>query len=304
MDYLQGQIFTLQNQLSHSDIFMKTHFKQAEGSIDHLTTGMSLLYFMVKKINTTIAAEKTFFEGGSGGGGEGGSGSGAGSGSGDKEKGKEDPHSTRAKSVEDSSTKGEKSKSQGPQLQDHEEGSRRDKEKGKQVLQSSDEDYYYQGEQDDFDAFNIQEEEHEDMEELPGINEFEEEVFDDFEGEAEVPSDPAFTAEFNKQSQDLKRKKGELEKISQVITKKAELLKTENQEKQRLHNLKVQRRKLDVRLKLRDSWDMARTMFGLPQKSANNDKDLFQLLDSYKTANPDNSTYMEALRLEITRSWI
>ena len=45
-------------------------------------------------------------------------------------------------------------------------------------------------------------------------------------------SDPAFTAEFNKQQQDLKRKKGELEKISQVITKKAELLKTENQEKQ------------------------------------------------------------------------
>ena len=28
----------------------------------------------------------------------------------------------------------------------------RDKGKGKQVLQSSDEDYYYQGEQDDFDA--------------------------------------------------------------------------------------------------------------------------------------------------------
>ena len=68
-----------------------------------------------------------------------------------------------------------------------------------------------------------------------------------------MPSDPAFTAEFNKQSQDLKRKKGELEKISQVITKKAELLKAENQEKKRLHNLKVQRRKLDVRLKLGDS---------------------------------------------------
>ena len=116
-----------------------------------------------------------------------------------------------------------------------------------------------------------------------------------------MPSDPAFSAEFNKQSQDLKRKKGELEKISQVITKKAELLKAENQEKQRLHNLKVQRRKLDVKLKLGDSWDMARRMFGLPQKSTINDKDFFQLLDSYRTANPENSTYMEALRLEITR---
>ena len=108
---------------------MKTHFKQVEGSIDHLTTGMSLLYSMVKKIYTTTAAERTFFEGGSGGGGEGGSSSGAGSGSGDKEKGKKDPHSTRAKYVDDSSTKGEKSKSQGPQPQDHEEGSRRDKGK-------------------------------------------------------------------------------------------------------------------------------------------------------------------------------
>ena len=299
MDYLQGQIFTLQDQLAHTDADMKIHFQKVEGSIDHLTTGISLLYSMVKKINTTTPAKRTFFEGGSGGGGEGGSGSGAGSGSGDKAKGKEDPHSHRAKSVEDSSTKGEKSKSQQPQPQDQEE-SRRDKGKGKQQA-SSDEDYYYLGEQDDFDAFNIQEEEVHEDEELPGVNEQEQEVYDEFVEEAEVPSDPAFNAEFNKQSQDLKRKKGELEKISQVITKKAELLKAENQEKQRLHNLKVQRRKLDVRLKLGDSWDMARRMFGLPQKSTNNDKDFFQLLDSYRTANPDNSTYMEALRLEISR---
>ena len=59
-----------------------------------------------------------------------------------------------------------------------------------------------------------------------------------------------------------------------------------------LYNLKVQRRKLDVRLKLGDSWDMARRMFGLPQKSANNDKDFLQLLDSYKTTNPYNSIYI------------
>ena len=299
MDYLQGQIFTLQDQLAHTDADMKIHFHKVEGSIDHLTTGMSLLYSMVKNINTTTPSERTFFEGGSGGGGEGGSGSGAGSGSGDKAKSKEDPHSHRAKSVEDSSTKGEKSKSQQPQPQDQEE-SRRDKGKGKHQA-SSDEDYYYLGEQDDFDAFNMQEDEVHEDEELPGVNEQEQEVYDEFVEEAEVPSDPAFTAEFNKQSQDLKRKKGELEKISQVITKKAELFKAENQEKQRLHNLKVQSRKLDVRLKLGDSWDMARRMFGLPQKSTNNDKDFFQLLDSYRTANPENSTYMEALRLEISR---
>ena len=146
-----------------------------------------------------------------------------------------------------------------------EEESRRNKGKGKQVLQSSDEDYYYQGEQDDFDAFNILEEEQEDVEELLGVNEYEEKAsFDDYEEEGKVPSDPAFNEEFKKQQQDLKRKEGELEKISQVITKKAELIKAENEEKQRLHNLKVQRRKLQVRLKLGDSWDVARRMFGLP----------------------------------------
>ena len=162
------------------------------------------------------------------------------------------------------------------------EESGRDKGKGKQVLQSSDEDYYYQGEHDDFDAFNIQEKEQEEAEELPRVNENKEEaLFDDWEEEGEVPSNPLFNEEFKKQQQNLKRKEGELEKISQVITKKAELLKAENEEKQRLHNLKVQRRNLDVRLKLGDSWDMVRRMFGLPQKSTNNDREFFQLLDSY-----------------------
>ena len=42
-------------------------------------------------------------------------------------------------------------------------------------------------------------------------------------------------------------------------------------------------------------------MFGLPQKSTNNDREFLQLLDNYRTANPDNSLYMEALRLEISR---
>ena len=92
-----------------------------------------------------------------------------------------------------------------------------------------------------------------------------------------------------------------MEKIHQVISKKADLLKLENQEKQHLHNLRVERRRLDVRLKLGDKWDEARRVFGLPQKSTNNDKDFLHLLDSYRKTNPDNSLYMEALRLEITR---
>ena len=133
------------------------------------------------------------------------------------------------------------------------------------------------------------------------MNETEEEAsFDDWE-EGELPSDPKFNEEFKKQQLDLRRKEDELEKISQVISKKVELLKSENEEKQRLHNLKIQQRRLDVRLKLGDSWDKVRRMFGLPQKSTNNDRDFLRLLDNYKTANPDNSLYMEALRLEITR---
>ena len=42
-------------------------------------------------------------------------------------------------------------------------------------------------------------------------------------------------------------------------------------------------------------------MFGLPQKITNNDRDFLHLLDMYRIANPYNSLYMEALRLEITR---
>ena len=42
-------------------------------------------------------------------------------------------------------------------------------------------------------------------------------------------------------------------------------------------------------------------MFGLPQKSTNNDIDFLHILDMYRTVNPDNSLYTEALRLEITR---
>ena len=94
LDFIQGQLFNLQTQANYSDVYMKTHFKQVEGSIEHMTTGMSLLYSMIKKINTTTTAERTFFEGGSGGGGEGGSG--YGTCSGNKGKGKEDPHASRA----------------------------------------------------------------------------------------------------------------------------------------------------------------------------------------------------------------
>ena len=66
----------------NSDVYMKTHFKKVESALDHLNTGLHLLYSMVKKENPPTADERTFFEGGSGGGGESGGGGGSGSGSG------------------------------------------------------------------------------------------------------------------------------------------------------------------------------------------------------------------------------
>ena len=103
---MANYLISITRLINHSDAYMRTHFRQVEGSIEHLTTGMSLLYSMVKKINTTTVAERTFFEGGSGGGGEGGSGSSVGSESIDKGKGKEDPYTSRAKSVEDPQLRG------------------------------------------------------------------------------------------------------------------------------------------------------------------------------------------------------
>ena len=109
LDFIQGQVFSLQTQVQHSDAYMKTHFQQVESALDHLNTGMGLLYSMVKKVNTTTHVERTFFEGGSGGSG--------GSAGGVaqvlvlaqemvKGQAKEVPQSGKAKSVEDSSTKG------------------------------------------------------------------------------------------------------------------------------------------------------------------------------------------------------
>ena len=122
---------------------------------------------MIKKEHPPNAKDRTFFEGGpSGGAGSGGGGGGSGSGSSsdygtDKGKRKEDPHSEKSKSVEDTSTKGEKQEA------------KKYKEKGKQVM--SDEDFYYQGEQDDFQAFKTQKE-------PPTENEYEQEaLFDEWE---------------------------------------------------------------------------------------------------------------------------
>ena len=102
--------------------------------------------------------------------------------------------------------------------------------------------YYYRGEHDDFDAYvdveAITKNEAE-ADDLPGYKEPEEEFnFEDWE--EDIPLDPWFEEELKKQRLDLRKKADELEKISDVIKIKAELQKVENKEKQRLHNIQIQ----------------------------------------------------------------
>ena len=94
-----------------------------------------------------------------------------------------------------------------------------------------DDDYYNQGEHDNFDAFSIQEEEQE-QEELPGVNELKEDdaSFDDWE-EGEVPSNPIFNEEFKKQQLDLRRKEMSWRRYLKLSRRKLSCLNLKNEEK-------------------------------------------------------------------------
>ena len=82
----------------------------------------------------------------------------------------------------------------------------------------------------------------------PGYKESEQENFDDwYKDDTPLDIDPLFEDEYRKQQSDLRRKEDEIEKIAQVVTQRAQLQKVENDEKQRLHDLKFQKRRLDVR---------------------------------------------------------
>ena len=148
LDFMQGQLFNLQTKTGHNDSYMKTHFKKVEDALDHLTIGMQLFYTMIKYENPPTAKDRAFFEGGSRGRGGSGEEGGPGSGTGRTPR-DEDPQAVKSKSVEESSTKGENKGASGS-------GGRGDKGKGKQHINSSDDEFYYQGEQDDFDAFKSQ----------------------------------------------------------------------------------------------------------------------------------------------------
>ncbi|KAK1398644.1 hypothetical protein POM88_008507 [Heracleum sosnowskyi] len=113
--------------------------------------------------------------------------------------------------------------------------------------------------------------------------------------------DPAFEEELKKQQEEIRRKKDENVKVSQIISEKLQLQKAEHEEKQRLHSLQVKDRKLDIRLKKGEKWAKAKEMFTLPQKGSNNDKEFIGLLQKFLKVNPDNSVYMKALQEEILR---
>ena len=156
---------------------------------------------------------------------------------------------------------------------------------------------YYSGEQDEFDIFDVPAEPVE--EDKFGIYEAEEESnFEDWEEEA--PVDPVFEEELKKQQAELKRKEAELKKVSQIIDKKKEIQREENLEKQRLHNIRVEERRRDVKLKIGARWDEARRVFDLPQLSTNNDRKFLHLLDRLETANPNYDMYMNAIKVEIS----
>ena len=135
---------------------------------------MKHLYYMIKNANPPNDEQSTFFEGGSGEGGPG------------TEGGDENPNTPKSKAVEDSSTKGEKKRGE---PEKDKRGSGGDTVNGKQAV-TSDEDFYYQGDQDEFDAFV-------NKEELLGVNEYEPKAsFDDWE--EETPLDSKFDEKLKK----------------------------------------------------------------------------------------------------------
>ena len=113
--------------------------------------------------------------------------------------------------------------------------------------------------------------------------------------------DPVFEKEFQQSQSELKRKKVELKKISQIIDMRKEIQRTETLEKQRLHGIKAEARRRDVNLKIGVKWDEARRVIDIPQLSTNNDREFLHLLDRLEISNPNNDVYMNAIKTEISR---
>ena len=80
-----------------------------------------------------------------------------------------------------------------------------------------------------------------------------------------------------------------------------DIQRTETLQKQRLHDIKAQERRRDVRLKIGEKWDKARRVLDMPQLSTNNDRQFLHLLDKLEISNPNNDMYMNAIKTEVSR---
>ncbi|KAK1356366.1 hypothetical protein POM88_049622 [Heracleum sosnowskyi] len=285
--------------------FNEERMSRIEGGMEHLNEGMKHLYYMIKKSHQPTEEQRTFFEGDDDDDDD------ADEGGDRREEGEirgtseVNPRASKARTVEDSSTKGEKEKKGDNREAGGASGVRKDKGKGKQSLEETvfDDADYYHGEQDDFQFDTSGDLEKTIPEEAFGEEDVEEAAnFDDWEDEADLYTpDPLFQKELKKQQADLRRKENENAKVSDIISQKLKIQKAEHEDKQRLHSIHVKERRLDVRMKQGGKWDKAREMFDIPQRGTNNDATFLKLLEKIRTVNPDNSLYMKALKEDIIR---
>ncbi|KAK1397204.1 hypothetical protein POM88_007067 [Heracleum sosnowskyi] len=288
--------------------FNEERISRIEGGMEHLNKGMKHLYNMIRNSHQPTAQQRTFFEGDDEDEDDDAN---EGADRGERREEGEirrtsemNPRASKAQSIEDSSTKGEKEK-KGEREGGGASGVGKDKGKGKQSLEDTvfDDAYYYHGEQDDFQFDTSGDLGKTIPEEAFGEEEVEEAGnFEDWEDEADLYTlDPLFQKELKKQHADLRRKEDENAKVSDIISQKLKIQKSEHEDKQRLHSIHVKERRLDVRMKQGGKWDKAGEMFDIPQRSTNNDATFLKLLEKIRTVNPDNSLYMKALKEDILR---
>ncbi|KAK1364988.1 hypothetical protein POM88_040549 [Heracleum sosnowskyi] len=291
---ITAQVDFIQQTVDENQWFNDQKFSKIEGGMEHLNEGMKHLYYMIKNSHQPTDEQRKFFEGDDDAD-QGGDRDARREGGDIRGTSEVNPRASKAQTVEDSSTKGEKEK---------EGGNIKDKGKGKQSMESAfDDAYYYHGEQDDF-QFDMSGNLEKTIPEEPIGEEEVEEVdnFDDWEDETDLYTpDPLFEKELKKQQAELRRKEAENAKVSDIISQRLKIQKAEHEDKQRLHGIHVKERRLDVRMNQGVKWDKAREMFDIPQRGTNSDATFLKLLEKIRTVNPDNSLYMKALKEDILR---
>ena len=72
-------------------------------------------------------------------------------------------------------------------------------------------------------------------------------------------------------------------------------------QKQRLHELSIAEKRLDIRMKMGANWDKAREMFNSPQRGPNQDCAFLSYLNRLHTAKPEDNHFMKALSIDLRR---